>query len=183
MSPGDNESKTQITRILSISIKLKRTSCREKKAEETSVHSQIFEDCGLYQKCDDEGPTRVCSSLSRTVQKFHPTVPERRASHLNSEIKRLVVTLCGRIFTSDFMTKIENFSPEMLNLAGKFAEKPIVSENVERAFREKATLKYKTIFYVNVRKHFITGIRHISSKCPLEKDGFLEALRFLSPST
>ncbi|KAK2709704.1 hypothetical protein QYM36_013394 [Artemia franciscana] len=79
------------------------------------------------------------------------------------------------------MTEIENFSPEMLNLAGKFAEKPIVSENVERAFREKATLKYNAIFYVNVRKHFITGIRHISNKCPLEKDGFLEALRFLSP--
>ncbi|KAK2707447.1 hypothetical protein QYM36_015218 [Artemia franciscana] len=60
-------------------------------------------------------------------------------------------------------------------------EKPIVSENVERAFREKATLKHKAIFYVNVRKHFIAGIRHILSKCPLEKDGFLEALRFLSP--
>ncbi|KAK2723419.1 hypothetical protein QYM36_001928 [Artemia franciscana] len=97
------------------------------------------------------------------------------------KIKRLVVTLCGRIFTPDFMTEIENFSPEMLNLAGKFAEKPIVSENVERAFREKATLKYKAIFYVNVRKHFIAGIRHTLNKCPLEKDGFLEALRFLSP--
>ena len=30
-----------------------------------------------------------------------------------------------------------------------------------------------------MRKH-IAGIRHILNKCPLEKDGFLEALRFLS---
>ncbi|KAK2712233.1 hypothetical protein QYM36_011052 [Artemia franciscana] len=69
----------------------------------------------------------------------------------------------------------------MLNLAEKFAEKPIVSENVERPFHEKATLKEKVIFYVNVRKHFIAGIRHILNKCPLEKGDFLEALRFLSP--
>ncbi|KAK2701317.1 hypothetical protein QYM36_020028 [Artemia franciscana] len=89
--------------------------------------------------------------------------------------------LCGRVFTPCFMTKVENFSPEMLNLAEKFAEKPIVSENMERAFHEKATLKDKAIFYVNVRKHFIAGIRHILNKCRLEKDGFLEALRFLSP--
>ncbi|KAK2713170.1 hypothetical protein QYM36_011758, partial [Artemia franciscana] len=81
----------------------------------------------------------------------------------------------------NFVTEIENFSPEMLNLAEKFAEKPIVSENVERAFREKATLKDKAIFYVNVQKHFIAGIRHILNKSPLENDGFLEALRFLSP--
>ena len=52
---------------------------------------------------------------------------------------------------------------------------------MERAFREKATLKDKAIFYVNVRKHYIAGIRHILNKCPLEKHGFLEALRFLSP--
>ena len=32
-----------------------------------------------------------------------------------------------------------------------------------------------------VSTHFIAGIRHILNKCPLEKDGFLEALRFLSP--
>ncbi|KAK2722629.1 hypothetical protein QYM36_002977 [Artemia franciscana] len=69
----------------------------------------------------------------------------------------------------------------MLNLAEKISEKPIVSENVERAFREKATLKDKAIFYVNVQKHFIAGIRLVLNKCPLEKDGFLEGLRFLSP--
>ncbi|KAK2728076.1 hypothetical protein QYM36_008527, partial [Artemia franciscana] len=89
--------------------------------------------------------------------------------------------LVKRVFTPDFMIEIENFSPEMLNLAEKFAEKPIVSENVEQTFRQKTSLKYKAIFYVNVRKHFIAGIRHILNKCPLEKDGFLEALRFLSP--
>ena len=69
----------------------------------------------------------------------------------------------------------------MFNLAEKFSEKHIVPENVERAFREKATLKNEAIFYVNVRKHFIAGIRLILNKCPLEKDDFLEALRFLSP--
>ncbi|KAK2719806.1 hypothetical protein QYM36_005321 [Artemia franciscana] len=41
--------------------------------------------------------------------------------------------------------------------------------------------KDKAIFYVNVRKHFIAGIRRIFNKCPLTKDGFLEALRCLSP--
>ena len=30
---------------------------KREKTEETSVHSQISEDCGLYQKCHDEGPT------------------------------------------------------------------------------------------------------------------------------
>ena len=94
---------------------------------------------------------------------------------VQSEIKRLVVTLCGRVFTPDFVSETENFSPEMLNLAENFAEKPKVSENVERAFGEKATLKDKAIFCVNVRKHFIAGIRHILKKCTLEKDGFLEA--------
>ena len=77
------------------------------------------------------------------------------------------------------MTETENFSPEALNLTKKFAEKPIVSENVERAFHEKATLKDNSIFYVNVRKHFIAGIRHILNTCPLEKDSFLEALLYL----
>ena len=115
-------------------------------------------------------------SFTQLFQKEEPLIHV-----LNSEIKRLVVTLCGRVFTPDFMTEIENFSPEMLNLAEKFAEKPIVSENVERPFHEKATLKEKVIFYVNVRKHFIAGIRHILNKCPLEKGDFLEALRFLSP--
>ena len=115
-------------------------------------------------------------SFTQLFQKEEPLIHV-----LHSEIKRLVVTLCGRVFTPDFVTETENFSPEMLNLAEKFAEKPIVSENVERAFGEKATLKDKAIFYVNVRKHFIAGIRHILNKCPLEKDGFLEALRCLSP--
>ena len=86
---------------------------------------------------------------------------------LHSEIKKLVVTLCGRVFTPYLVTETENYSPEMLNLAEKFAEKPIVSVNVEWASCEKATLKDKAIFYVNVRKHFIAGIRHILNKCPL----------------
>ena len=115
-------------------------------------------------------------SLTQLFQKEEPLIHV-----LHSEIKRLVLTLCGRIFTSDFGTKTKNFSPGMLNLAEKFAYKPIVSEHVERAFREKATLKDKAIFYVNVRKHFIADICHILDKCPLEKDGFLEALRCLSP--
>ena len=55
----------------------------------------------------------------------------------------------------------------MLNLAETFSEKPIASENVERASYQKATLKDKAIFYVNVRKHFIAGISHILNKCPL----------------
>ncbi|KAK2724603.1 hypothetical protein QYM36_001184 [Artemia franciscana] len=77
---------------------------------------------------------------------------------------------CGRVFTPDFVTEIENFSSEMLNLAEKFVEKPIVSKNVERAFREKATLKDKAIFSVSARKIFIAGIRHILNNRPLEKD-------------
>ena len=115
-------------------------------------------------------------SFTQLFQKEEPLIYV-----LNSEIKRLVVMLCRQVFTPDFVTEIENFLPEMLNLAEKFAERPIVSENMERAFCEKATLKDKAIFYFNLRKHFIAGIRHILNKCPLEKDGFLEALRFLSP--
>ena len=56
--------------------------CAErKKTEETSAHSQISEDYDLHQKCNDEGATWVCSSLSRTVHEFHSTVLDRRASH------------------------------------------------------------------------------------------------------
>jgi len=75
-------------------------------------------------------------SFTQLFQKEEPLI-----AVLHSEIKRLVVTLYRRVFTPDFVTKTENFSPQMLNLAEKFAEKPIVSENVEQAFREKATLK------------------------------------------
>ena len=103
-------------------------------------------------------------SFTQLFQKEEPLIHV-----LNSEIKRLVVMLCRRVFTPDFVTEIENFSPEMLNLPEKFAEKPIVSEYVEGSLRGKATLKDKAIFYVNVRKHFIAGIRHILKKCPLEK--------------
>ncbi|KAK2725469.1 hypothetical protein QYM36_000083 [Artemia franciscana] len=115
-------------------------------------------------------------SFTQLFQKEEPLI-----NFLHSEIKRLVVTLCGQVFTPNFATETETFSPEMLNLAETFAEKPRVSENMERAFHEKATQKYKAIFYVNVRKHFVAGIRRILNKCPLTKDGFLEALRCLSP--
>ena len=77
------------------------------------------------------------------------------------------MAFCGQVFSPDFVTETENLSPEMLNLAETFSEKPIASENVERASCQKATLKDKAIFYVNVRKHFIAGIRHILNKCPL----------------
>ena len=76
------------------------------KTEESSVHSQISGDCGLYQKCDDEGPNRVCSSLSGTVHEFHPTVPE--SSHSCSALRdqktscdALLTGLCSRFRDRD----------------------------------------------------------------------------------